>query len=254
MTDVNLQIASETRILALLIAQADRMRIELTKLRQEVANARRDLDRVQLGFMAACNTHVRDANERLVIAAIESDIKAEVAVNDLDELSRSSQHDALTNTPNRILMLDRLHKAMSSARRRGTRIALLFLDIDKFKNINDTKGHLVGDEVVQYVAHRLESVVREVDTVSRYGGDEFLILLADVGQLSDAANIAEKILTTIAEPVFIQEHKLIISVSLGIAIYPDNGDDAETLIKHADEAMYLSKRTKHGGFKFYEQI
>jgi diguanylate cyclase (GGDEF)-like protein len=211
------------------------------------------LERVQLGFIAACNTHVRDANERLVISALEADKKAEIAVSNLDELSRSSQLDPLTDTPNRTLMLDRLNKAIANARRRGAHIALLFLDIDQFKSINDTKGHLVGDKVVQYVARCLKSVVRDADTVSRHGGDEFLILLTDVGQASDVAIVAEKIIEAIAQPIFIQEHELTISVSLGITIYPDNGEDAEALIKRADEAMYVSKRSSLGGFKFYEK-
>lgn len=253
MVENNLRIASETRILALLNAQTDRMRIELAKLRSDVSNAQRDLDKVQIGFIEACNTHVRAANERLVIAAIEADIKAEIAANNLDELSRSSQRDALTNTPNRTLMLDRLKKAIANAHRRGTQIALLFLDIDKFKNINDTKGHSVGDGVMQHVAHCLQSVVRDADTVSRHGGDEFLILLAEIGKAADAAIIAEKIITAIAEPVFIQGHELSISVSIGIAIYPENGKNAESLIKRADQAMYLSKRAKPGAFRFYVQ-
>lgn len=147
MGELNPQIASETRILALLTAQTDRMRTELAKLRNDVANAQRDLDKVQSGFIDACNKHVRDANERLVIAAIEAEEKAETAVNDFDELARSSQRDALTDTPNRTLMLDRLNKAIANARRRKAHIALLFLDIDQFKTINDTKGHVVGDEV-----------------------------------------------------------------------------------------------------------
>jgi diguanylate cyclase (GGDEF)-like protein len=252
MTDINLQIASETRMLALLTAQADRMRIELARLRRDVAEAQRDLDKVQSGFFAACDNDVREANERLVIAALESEAKAEIAVNDYDELSRSSQRDALTGTPNRTLMLDRLNKAIANARRRNAHIALLFLDIDKFKYINDTKGHSVGDEVVQAVARRLQSVVRDADTVSRHGGDEFLILLADIGQASDAALIAEKILAAIALPISIQGHELIISVSLGITIFPEDGENAEALIKRADEAMYISKREKDGGVKFYE--
>jgi len=253
MTELAQKIASETRMLALLTAQTDKMRIELIKVRNDVAEAQRDLDKIQLGFIAACNTHVRDANERLVIAALEADTKAEIAVNDLDELARSSQRDPLTDTPNRTLMLDRLNKAIATARRRGSHIALLFLDIDKFKTINDTKGHLVGDEVVQHVARCLESAVRDADTVSRHGGDEFLILLTDVSQAADAAIIAEKIITAIAQPIFIQGHELAISVSLGITIYPDNGEDAVALIKRADEAMYESKRSHLGGFKFYKK-
>jgi diguanylate cyclase (GGDEF)-like protein len=229
------------------------MRIELAKLRNDVAEAQRDLDKVQSGFLAVCDNHVRDANERLVIAALESETKAEIAVNDYDELSRSSQRDALTGTPNRTLMLDRLNKAIANARRRNAHIALLFLDIDKFKYINDTKGHSVGDEVVQAVARRLELVVRDADSVSRHGGDEFLILLADISQPSDAEVIAEKILVAIAEPINIQGHELIISVSLGITIFPDDGENAEALIKRADEAMYVSKRERSGGVKFYEK-
>jgi diguanylate cyclase (GGDEF)-like protein len=253
MTEIAQKIASETRILALLTAQTERMRIELAKLRNDVADAQRDLDKVQLGFIAACNTHVRDVNERLVIAALEADTKAEIAVNDLDELSRTSQRDPLTDTPNRILMLDRLNKALANAQRRGTHIALLFLDIDKFKTINDTKGHLVGDEAVLSVARRLESVVRDADTVSRHGGDEFLILLSDVVQASDAAIIAEKILAAIAQPIFIQGHELHMSASIGISIYPENGVEVEELIQRADEAMYISKRSQFGGFRFYEE-
>jgi diguanylate cyclase (GGDEF)-like protein len=252
MKEINPQIAAETRTVALLSAQADNLRNELVKLRADVVKAQRDLDRVQLGFIAACNTHVRDANERLVIAALESDTKAEIATKDLDKLSRSSQRDPLTNTPYRIIMLDRLNKAIANARRRRAHIALLFLDINQFKNTNDTMGHLVGDEVVQYVARCLESVVRDADTVSRHGGDEFLILLSDVGQASDAATVAEKIISAIGQPTYIQGHELTISVSLGITIYPENGEDAATLIKRADEAMYISKRASHGGFKFYE--
>lgn len=251
MMEINPKIASETRTIAILCAQSERLRAELIKLRADVVKAQQDLDKVQLGFIAACNTHVRDANERLVIAALEADKKAEIAVNDLGELSRSSQRDPLTGTPNRTLMLDRLNKAIANARRRGAHIAMLFLDIDRFKNINDTKGHLVGDEVVKHVAHCLESVVRDADTVSRHGGDEFLILLSDVSQASDAAIIAEKIIAAIAQPIFIRGHELAISVSLGITIYPDNGEDAEALIKRADEAMYESKRSRLGGFKFY---
>ena len=113
---------------------------------------------------------------------------------------------------------------------------------------------MAGDEIIQCVAHRLESVVRDADTVSRHGGDEFLILLADVGQASDAAIIAEKIVAAIAEPIFIRGQELIISVSLGITLYPEDGEDAEALIRRADEAMYLSKRSRLGGFRFYEKI
>lgn len=252
MHDIDAQIASKTRTLALLAAQTDRMRVELLRMRKELAIAKRDLDKVQVEFLAACNKHVRDVNERLVIAALEADTKAETATHDLDELSRSSQRDALTNTPNRSLMLDRLNKAIIHAHRRGSRIALLFIDIDKFKYINDTFGHSVGDEVVQMVARRLESVVRDSDTVSRHSGDEFLILLTDIAQSSDVTLIVEKLLAAVAQPFYTEGHELSVTISIGITMYPQDGENAETLIKHADEAMYLSKRSAAGGFRFYQ--
>lgn len=253
MLEIDIQIATQTRTLALLTAQTNRVRAELLRLRGELIQGRRDLKKVQEGFLAACNNHVRDANERLVIAALEADTKAETIANDLDELSWSSQRDPLTDTPNRSLMLDRLKKAMANANRRGNRIALLFLDIDKFKYINDSFGHAVGDDVVQTVARRLESVVRSTDTVSRHSGDEFLVLLTDVIQASHAALIAEKLLATIAEPFYIQDRPLSVSISIGITVYPEDGTDAETLIARADEAMYQSKRAAVGGFKFHQQ-
>lgn len=208
MHDLDAKIASKTRRLALLTAQEERVRAQLLKLRNDLAHAQRDLDRVQQGFLDACNTHVRDANERLVIAALESATKAETAANEFEELSRSSQRDALTNTPNRTLMYDRLNKAIANAHRRGTRIALLFLDVDKFKNINDTYGHSVGDDIVKMVARRLESAVRDADTVSRHSGDEFLILLSDIVLPADAASIVQKILAAMAQLFTVKDIRL----------------------------------------------
>jgi len=123
---------------------------------------------------------------------LQAESLAETAISDLDELSRSSQRDILTDIPNRVLMLERLESAIVAARRRKNRIAVLFLDLDHFKEINDTLGHAIGDKVLQLVARRLESAIRESDTASRYGGDEFLILLAEISQTADAEQIAEK--------------------------------------------------------------
>lgn len=151
-------------------------------------------------------TVLQEANEQLVLAALHAETIAEEAVSHLDKLARSSQHDALTDTPNRALMLDRLENAIALARRHRTRIAVLFLDLDEFKQINDTLGHAAGDAVVQLVARRLESVVRHSDTVSRHGGDEFLVLMAEISQPSDAALISEKILAALAAPSRIDNH------------------------------------------------
>jgi len=182
------ELATAQRRLARLNAQAERVRTELAHLRQDLLDVQRDFN----GRLAA---QLVEANERLVIAALHADTIAEEAMTNLDELARSSQRDALTDTPNRALMLDRLDSAITLARRRGTRLAVLFLDIDHFKQINDTLGHPVGDQVLQLAARRLESAVRESDTVSRYGGDEFVVLLADMSQPSDAARIAAKMLS-----------------------------------------------------------
>jgi len=188
-----------------------------------------------------------------VLAALHAETIAEEAVSHLDKLTRSSQHDALTDTPNRALMLDRLENAIALARRHRTRIAVLFLDLDEFKQINDTLGHAVGDAVVQLVARRLESVVRHSDTVSRHGGDEFLVLMTEISQPSDAALIAEKILAALAAPTQIDNHLISLSASLGIALFPEDGDDAATLITRADAAMYSCKNRGGSNFQFYSE-
>lgn len=221
------------------------LRAELAQLHQKLATAQRDFD-------ATRATLLRDANERLVIAALQADSVAEHALNNLDELTRSSQHDPLTGTPNRSLMLDRLESAISLARRRSTRIAVFFLDLDNFKEINDSRGHAVGDEILKLVAHRMAGVLRNSDAVSRHGGDEFLALLADVSQASDAAMVASKMLLAIAAPAQFGEFLVPISASIGIALYPEDGNDAATLIARADAAMYSIKHSGGGRFAFHQ--
>jgi diguanylate cyclase (GGDEF)-like protein len=171
----------------------------------------------------------------------------------MDQMARSSQRDALTDTPNRALMLDRLENAISLARRHVTRLAVMFLDLDQFKQINDSLGHAIGDQVLQQVARRLESIVRASDTVSRHGGDEFLVLIGEVSKASDAAVIAAKILAVLTAPCRVGDHLLRLSASLGIATYPDDGEDAASLISRADAAMYRSKRRRLGGFEFHRE-
>jgi diguanylate cyclase (GGDEF)-like protein len=225
--------------------QAEMVRPEAARLQGNLA----DVQTLTLGQ----STVLQEANEQLVLAALHAETIAEEAVSHLDQLARSSQHDALTDTPNRALMLDRLENAIALARRHRTRIAVLFLDLDEFKQINDTLGHAVGDAVVQLVARRLESVVRHSDTVSRHGGDEFLVLMAEISQPSDAALIAEKILAALAAPSRIDNHLISLSASLGIALFPEDGDDAATLITRADAAMYSCKKQGGGNFQFFSE-
>jgi diguanylate cyclase (GGDEF)-like protein len=228
-------VAVAGKTLAQLRKQADGLRAELLRLRQAVAEARR-----QIGGSRAAQ--LRDANEQLVLSALHAETIADTAVSHLSALAQSAQRDALTDTPNRALMLDRMESAIAFARRHGTRIAVLFVDLDHFKVINDSLGHAVGDEVIKLVARRLEAAVRASDTVSRHGGDEFLVLLSEVANESGAAGVATKILAALAAPGLVGVHLVRLSASLGIAIYPEDGGDPETLIRHADAAMYVAKR------------
>ena len=167
------------------------------------------------------------------------------------EMLHLAEHDALTDLPNRLLLNDRLARTIALARRHGRRVAVLFLDCDRFKHINDSLGHGVGDQVLRSVSKRLVTCVRESDTVSRHGGDEFLILLSEVDQPEDAGLIAEKIVASIAEPHLVVGHELLLTVSVGIALYPEDGHDAQTLIMHADTAMYHAKNTGRNRVGFY---
>ena len=160
-------------------------------------------------------------------------------------------YDALTGLPNRTLLQDRLTKALASARRRKDKVALLFLDLDRFKDVNDSLGHSVGDLLLQKVAERLKKWAREQDTVARLGGDEFLIVLTAVKDISDAAVAAERLMDTITAEFVVQGHSLGISCSLGISIFPEHGADGETMIKNADAAMYSAKDYGRNNFQFF---
>lgn len=235
----DLAATNATRKLASLNSQVDAMRAVLVRLLQDVIVAESTL-----GANAAAQ--LLEANEKLVVSALRNQTDAETASQALDQVSRSADLDALTGLPNRVLLLDRLMIALANARRHRTRFALLFIDLDKFKEINDTLGHAVGDEALRRVARCLASSVRAVDTVSRYGGDEFVVLLAEVTQPGDALFVADKMIALLRAPNHIGEHVLQLSASIGISIYPEDGEDALTLIELADAAMYRAKRRGAG--------
>jgi diguanylate cyclase (GGDEF)-like protein/PAS domain S-box-containing protein len=167
------------------------------------------------------------------------------------EMSHLAHHDILTDLPNRSLFSDRLTQAISMARRNRQQLAVLFLDLDGFKHINDSLGHGIGDKLLQAVAARLSAGVRKSDTVSRQGGDEFVILLPEVTHAADAAISAAKIIAELKDALTIGEHRLRVTVSIGISTFPDNGEDAETLIKNADTAMYHAKQSGRDNFQFF---
>jgi diguanylate cyclase (GGDEF)-like protein/PAS domain S-box-containing protein len=166
-------------------------------------------------------------------------------------MSYLAHHDYLTDLPNRLLLNDRLAQAMAAARRRQQQLAVLFVDVDRFKHINDSLGHAIGDELLLSVAGRLVASVRGSDTVSRQGGDEFVILLSSIARAEDAAHSANKILTALGRPHRVKEHDLQITVSMGIGIYPDDGTDAETLVKNADVAMLNAKDNGRNNYQFF---
>jgi diguanylate cyclase (GGDEF)-like protein len=166
-------------------------------------------------------------------------------------MSHLAAHDSLTDLPNRMLLNGRLTQAIASARRHGHQLAVLFLDLDRFKHVNDSLGHEIGDKLLQSVAGRLVTCVRRSDTVSRQGGDEFVLLLSQVKHAEDAAASAQKTIRALAGPHNVADYDLHSTVSIGVSIYPDDGQDAQTLIKSADSAMYCAKERGLNNYQFF---
>ena len=170
-----------------------------------------------------------------------------------EDISHLAQHDILTDLPNRLLLKDRINQAIAAARRNNTKVAVMFLDLDGFKGINDSLGHAVGDNVLQSVAKRLVGSVRSSDTVSRQGGDEFVVLLSAINQSSDAGITARKILTAVTASHRFEQCEMQLTASMGVSTYPEDGQDAEMLLKNADTAMYEGKKRGHNNVQFFNQ-
>ena len=168
-----------------------------------------------------------------------------------EKLKHQAHHDTLTGLPNRTFLHEKLAEGIQRASRRDTKVALLFIDLDHFKEINDSLGHDVGDEVLKQVAQKLKNIVRKEDAISRLGGDEFTIMIEDLEQGSDASLLAQKIIHILAEPITLKKHTLYVSSSIGISIYPDDGDSSLNLLKYADSAMYKAKTEGRNNFQFY---
>ena len=170
-----------------------------------------------------------------------------------EELRRLANFDTLTQLPNRTLFEDRLVQAMERARRQNSSIALIYVDLDRFKKINDSFGHSMGDELLKNVSKRLCECVRGSDTVSRWGGDEYTIILTELQTLADAGKVSEKIISIMEEPFELDNQEISISPSIGISLYPDDATDMETLLQNADAAMYHAKSTGRNNYQFYTQ-
>lgn len=226
---------------------------ELIQLEKQTEKARVLLARLQEGLVHAGNqlggeaVLLIEANQQLVLSALRAQTHAETS-------ARSAEQDTLTGLPNRTVLLDRLAQAIIIAKRRGTCLGLLFLDLNGFKHINDTLGHAIGDEVLLRVAQCLTAVVRKADTVSRHGGDEFLILLAEVAHTTDAMLIADKIHAALITPHRLGEHAFALTASIGISLFPDHGEEPDVLIEHADLAMYHAKRNGLGSYVYHEEM
>ncbi|HEF4760776.1 TPA: diguanylate cyclase [Pseudomonas putida] len=161
-------------------------------------------------------------------------------------------HDPLTALPNRLLFVERMTQAIARGHRAGSRVAILFLDLDHFKEINDRLGHGVGDDTLTTVATRLKSCLREVDTVARLGGDEFAIVLEDIHEIGQIEPIARKLLASVGEPIVVEGHRVFVTPSIGVSVYPDHGSTPKELVKLADEAMYEAKSAGKNAIRFYK--
>ncbi|HVN33847.1 MAG TPA: EAL domain-containing protein [Casimicrobiaceae bacterium] len=187
------------------------------------------------------------------LARANAGLEAEIAERRLADqrVVHMAHHDALTGLPNRTLLADRVGQAIARAHRSGGKLAVLFLDLDRFKNVNDSFGHAVGDMLLTAVAARLTASRREEDTVARLGGDEFIVSIPDVADAAEAESVAARILSDLAKPFTINGHQLHADVSIGIALYPRDGDTAETLMRNADTAMYHAKESGRGNYQFF---
>lgn len=238
-------------------AEAD-LRQESADLRQETADLRQvaaelsdETARVRAELSAITEDQLREANERLVVATLRAQEMTEAAEGSAARMSHMAEHDFLTGLPNRSLLSARLAQSIALAQRHGKRVALLFLDIDHFKHINDSLGHAVGDRLLQSAATRLQSCIRTSDTICRQGGDEFVVLLAEIDTAQDAALAAEKLIAAMSDPYLVDDHRLHVTLSIGISIYPDDGRDVEAVLSNADVAMYHAKENGRNKYQLF---
>lgn len=248
--------ASDAREVAVLVREgATQAREGESNAREETATAREgEMHLAKVALQLESSEHIamlQQANAHLVAATLAAQRQTEQIEKVRVELHHLAHHDILTDLPNRVLLKDRLRQAIEASRRQGRQLAVMFMDIDHFKNINDSLGHAVGDQLLQSVAKRLLTCVRVSDTVSRQGGDEFVLLLPLIENPEGAALSAKKILSALAQPHHVGGHDLHISFSIGVTIYPDDGEDADVLLKHADIAMFYAKENGRNNYKFF---
>lgn len=246
------QIAQATSELEALKVQGDQARADLSEARTDLKSLHKAVKAAEQRLDTIDAEYLREANENLVLSNLRVQADAEVCARTLETVSRSAGLDVLTGLPNRTLFLDRFTQAMANTKRHGDRLALLFVDMNNFKTINDTLGHSVGDRVLKQAACNIASVLRDVDTASRHGGDEFVILVTGIAHASDAMRVAEKMAAALGMPLRIGDHLIRMTASIGICVYPEDGDTPELLIDRADAAMYRAKQLPKACFSFHE--
>lgn len=199
-------------------------------------------------YVEASITHMTYDGELVILALLRDVTERKEAEETIRQLA---YYDVLTGLPNRILLHDRLTIALAQAQRTGKKLAVMMLDLDRFKEVNDTMGHAVGDLLLKAVANRLTAILRKNDTVSRLGGDEFIVVIPEVGNKDDMTTLARKILDTVRTPFEIEGHRIAVGSSIGIALCPDDGADIETLMQHADMAMYNAKQSGRNQYRLF---
>jgi len=230
---------------------AAEVREEAAALRERALRPQEQAVRATAARNALTESDLREANEHLVVATVEAQTTTDAAVGASVRLSYIAEHDFLTGLPNRSLLSDRLAQAIALARRLGKKVALFYLDLDHFKHINDSLGHEVGDQLLQSAALRLQAGVRLSDTVSRQGGDEFVVLLPQLEDVQGAVHAAQKLVEAMAQPHVLGPHRLTVGVSIGISVYPDDALDVEGMVRNADTAMYHAKNNGRGSCKLF---
>lgn len=249
-----LQIVIVFSLLAILLAVAT-ARAVTGPLQQMLAAVRRFPDEEAVDALPLTR---RDEIGVLARSFKEMQTQTRAYLDDLHEsrsaLAQLASHDALTGLANRRHFQSQLDHAIATSRRTGQTLAVLYIDLDNFKQINDVHGHASGDQVLQAVAHRLRNAVREIDTVARLGGDEFVILFDAIQDRDDVVRIAEKLLASLREPVLVNDRALTVQASIGISLHPQDGDSADALLKHADSAMYRSKTAGRDTYHFFDAV
>lgn len=231
-----------------LALQLERLRAQVDAARQQLAAVQADRRVAEAGLSETTANLLLEANERLVEGLLEAQVAADTTARAMLDLAQRGELDGLTGLPNRLLLMDRLTHAITQARRHGTSLAVMFIDLDRFKEINDRLGHAAGDQVLRFVARELVAAVRGSDTVSRHGGDEFLIVLHEVTAPGDAVHVAQKVQERLAAGCDLDGQHTALAASIGISHFPAEGDDADALIERADQAMYEAKRRRCGTF------